>query len=56
MNLDELVKSIPDSESTLSNQLDHWIHEWKTSEESIEKLSYLIGSALRPRQLTVSVA
>ncbi len=43
MNLDDLVQSIPDSEPDLRNQLAHWVDEWKRSEDSIEKLSYLVG-------------
>lgn len=42
MNVDDLVQSIPNSESDLRNRLDHWIDDWKSNEESIEKLSYLV--------------
>ena len=47
MTLDELVQSIPDSESDLRGQLTHWVDEWKQSEESVEKLSYMIGKMAR---------
>jgi hypothetical protein len=43
MTIDELVQSIPDEESDLRSQLARWIDEWKRSEDSIEKLSYMIG-------------
>lgn len=43
MILDELVQSIPDSESDLRGQLTRWVDEWKRSEESVEQLSYMIG-------------
>jgi hypothetical protein len=42
MNLDELVQSIPYSESNLRNQLFHWIDSWKRNDESIEELCCLI--------------
>jgi hypothetical protein len=42
MNLDELVQSIPNSESDLRNRLFHWIDIWKRNDESIEELCYLI--------------
>lgn len=43
MILDELVQSIPDSESDLRGQLARWVDEWKQSGESVEKLGYMIG-------------
>ena len=43
MNLDELVQSIPDDESTLRTDLAHWVEEWKQGTDSIDKLSYMIG-------------
>jgi hypothetical protein len=42
MNLDDLVKSIPDSETDLRNRLSHWINIWKNNDESIEELCYLV--------------
>jgi len=42
MILDDLVQSIPSSESDLRKQLAHWVNDWKRNSDSIEKLSSLI--------------
>jgi len=42
MTLDELVKSIPDSEAALRTGLAKWIEEWKRSADLLEALCQLI--------------
>jgi hypothetical protein len=43
MTLDDLVNSIPVSEGNLRNELAHWVSEWKTKGDSLDRLSALIG-------------
>jgi hypothetical protein len=42
MTLDNLVQSIPDSESALRLEFSRWIDGWKRSAESVERLGYLV--------------
>lgn len=43
MNLDELVNSIPNSESKLKQDLKKWISDWKMNDKNIDDLERLIG-------------
>jgi hypothetical protein len=43
MNLDELVNSIPNSESELKQDLKKWIDDWKMNDKNIDDLEPLIG-------------
>jgi hypothetical protein len=42
LNLDDLIQSIPDSESALRRDLARWVQDWKLSAESLEKFAYLM--------------
>lgn len=42
MNLDELVNSLPKSEFKLKQSLSYWINEWKSNEEDVNHLEYLL--------------
>ena len=42
MNIDEIVKSIPDEDSKLRADLRHWIEDWKLNDGTIEELSNLV--------------
>lgn len=42
MNLDELVESIPNSESELRTRLKNWISDWKKSDSTLTELTYLM--------------
>jgi len=41
MNLHELIESI--SEAKLKKNLLRWVNEWKSNEQDIDQLAYMIG-------------
>lgn len=43
MTLDELVNSLKNTEPELHLNLEHWIHQWKISNDNIEQLDYLLS-------------